>query len=120
MEKNLKPTLVMNLINGNIVEHVEPALQVTAGLKDKLEYPIAVYALVRVIPAGAKTDYKDGYYYWTNAEGVRRRIQDLDTEHLKGILEMPDFKNSRLTLEMRRAIQREINQRNTYYFENRA
>ena len=100
-----------NLPGVKVAQQIEHA---NAGVNRDLcpnKKRVAVYALIKVIePEKDLTDWdpKDRKYYWTNAEGVRRPIVDLDTEHLKGILEMPDFKNSRLTAEMRRAINYEL------------
>ena len=103
-----------NLPGVKVAQQIEHA---NAGVNRDLcpnKNRVAVYALIKVIePEKDLTDWdpKDKKYYWTNAEGVRRPIKDLDTEHLKGILEMPDFKNSRLTAEMRHAIREELYRR---------
>ena len=104
-----------NLPGVKVAQQIEHA---NAGVNRDLcpnKKRVAVYALIKVIePEKDLTDWdpKDKKYYWTNAEGVRRPVKDLDTEHLKGILEMPDFKNSRLTAEMRHAIREELYRRN--------
>ena len=111
-------TMVLDIETGLIHNESRPAVQVITQMMQAQRAGTftgagkAVYALVQVVePEKDLTDYRDGYYCWTNAEGVRRRIRDLDSEHLRGILDMPDFKNSRLTKEMRRAIASELIQR---------
>lgn len=76
--------------------------------------PMAVYTLVGIIERKEPkdlTDFQNGTYYWTDREGTRSRIQDLSTEHLREILSMPNFKNSRLTDRMKKAIQYELDRR---------
>ncbi len=67
----------------------------------------AVYALIWE-RKGVQPDIENGHFYWTDREGTRKRVVELSSDHLQEILKMPDFENSRLTPEVRDAIQREL------------